>query len=663
MNLLRRATYLIVLVIGFQSAAFAQVDTTAVDSVALDAAVVDSLFLTPLDLPRADTTETEEDFFKVTPWEFHAPIGAIVTDTDSTLRWQIWPDWTYNLNRKPGVISFRLGTHHKSNVVQRHAHEPRHQQLYWEGISLNDPVSGIVNWTLIPKHKIATFYNQDLGTVYRSKYYLHQYYLNEPLSRLIYTESKFSYRDLEFEVSHNLSQRTNIEVSYWDQRSGGEYPNSQIRGRQIYAKASHHLDHRRYLKLNFINNHYDIEQPFGYNIPNLYTYNFDRFNTTANQPTAVTEETTTLLALNFYQRDPDTTGAVDNLHAGVFYRGNERDLDYSADSTGYKLRSLGANTRKWWNFGGLNLEAGASYEQFFNLSGEGDTFPADNWSLLKTEGRALLDFMDIIDLQGGAEFRLRSDGFQSYRLNASSDIELGNLVLTPGISSGEIMPTPQQLYWNSSQFSGNPELANESIREVRGTLSYHFTPDTKAGIRGQHKDISNGIMVTDSIFTNVTSYASQSATAFFEWNRPHFELSGSATVQRFTDSYFFANNTIPMSSQERVWLKGGAYWKGYLFDRATYVKAGVFGMMSPFRYQADHYNPELNYWQPLSNDQELPLFNRLDVDISARVRSIIFTLRWENVLDDVYQLGYFETAQYPMTRRRFIFGIRALFRN
>jgi len=71
----------------------------------------------------------------------------------------------------------------------------------------------------------------------------------------------------------------------------------------------------------------------------------------------------------------------------------------------------------------------------------------------------------------------------------------------------------------------------------------------------------------------------------------------------------------------------------------------------------------LNYWQSMSQDQQLPIFNRLDVDISARVRSIMFILRWENVLDDVSQLGYFETAQYPMSQRRFIFSVRALFRN
>ena len=662
-----RITYvLLFLVLGVQVMGIAQVDSTRIDSV-----VIDSTMLVPVELPpekpsteeTADSLDQPKELFKVTPWEFHAPLASDLVATDSTLRWQYWPDWSYKLNREPGIISYRLGTSIRTNAVQRDAHEPRHQQLYWEGVSLNDPVSGTLNWSLIPQHKISEFYNEELGVQHRSSYYQHQYYLNKPLSRLLYSESKFSFRNLEFEVSHNLSQRTNIEVSYWDRRTGGEFPNSEITGRQIYGKLSHHLGQNQYLKLNYLSNNYDIGQPFGYNISNLRNYSFDRFTTIANQSTPRSQETSSLLALNYYQRSPDTTQAVDNLHAGIFYRGSERSLTYTADTTRYKVQSAGANAAKWWNLGGLSVEARASYEQFFNQSTAEESLPADNWSTLKTEGKIVLDYTPIIDLKGGGAFRLRSDGYQGFRLNASSDIELGGLQLTAGASSGSILPTPQQLYWQSVDYEGNADLQNEKIQEARAELNYRFTPDTRIGVRAQHKDITDGIMMVDSTFTNITSYGSQSATAFFEWDLEHFEFDGSATAHRFTDSYTNPSGTIPMSTRERLWLKGSAYWKGYLFDRATYVKAGVHGMLAPFNYQADHYNPVLDTWQPVSDDQLLPVFNRVDVDISARVRSIVFTLRWENVLDDVSQLGYFETAQYPMSNRRFIFGVRALFRN
>lgn len=659
-----RFTYLTVMLMLCSMAARAQVDTTRTH---VDSLVTDSASVRPATISASrDTTlqqgEKKKPLFKVVPWEFHAPLGAHISETDSTMRWQGWPGWTYKLNREPGIISYRLGTSIRSNAVQRYAHEPGHQQLYWEDISLNDPVSGTLHWAEIPQHKIGYVYNQDLGTDYRTTYYLRQYYLNKPLSRLIYSESKFAHRDLEFEVSHNLSQRTNVELSYWDRRTGGEYQNSKISGRQIYGKLSYQLSHSQYLKLNYINNKYDIGQPFGYAIPDMRTFSFDHYQTTANQSSGQSKNTSNLFALHYYQRKEDSTRAVDNFHAALYYRSLERSLTYRVDSTRYKVKVAGVNAKKWWNIGGLSLQGSAGYEQFFNQARD-KGFPASNWGLLKTEGRISLDFTPIIDLTGTAAFHMRSDGFQAYRMNAVSNISIGGFMLSPEASMGSSMPTPQQLYWNSDSYKGNESLRNTNILEAHATLSFNFTPDTKIGIRAQNKDISNDIMIADTSFTNVSSYASQSATAFFEWNLTHFEFSGSATAHRFADSYTKPSGSIPMSPRKRVWLKGGAYWKGYLFHRATYVKAGLSGMMSPFRYQADHYNPVLDSWQAASGDQPLPVFNRLDVDISARLRWIMFSLRWENVLDDVNQLGYFETAQYPMSGRRFIFSVRALFRN
>lgn len=679
--------FFIVLLLVLSANARAQVDHTSVDSVTIDTTILKTVTVTEV-ADTADTISPEEKkpLIKIDPWVFHPPLGAEVTASDSTLRWQIWPDWTYKLNRQPGVLSYRMGTSLRSNAVQRYAHEPRHQQLYWEGIPLNDPVSGMLNWSLIPQHKISKFYGEDLGTHYRSTYYLRQYYLNEPLSRLIYSESKFSSRNLEFEVSHNLSQRTNIELRYWDRREGGEYNNSEVIGRQIFAKASHHLDNRHFLKLNYVNNKMDIGRPFGYFFPDMLTFDFDQYNTQANESSGNSTEINNLLALNFYRRSPDSTRRdeqkPDNLHASLYHRSTQRMVQYSADSTAYNIGSAGLSVRKWWSKGMAELEGGINYEYFFNGEQTEQVLATGNWGLLEAEGKAAVQLAPFVSVEGGGTVQSRSDGFRSYRMNAAADFRIGKLSLSTGLSAGSLMPTPQQLYWQSENFAGNPNLLNEEMQERRARVSYDVTSNSRVGIRLQHKDVNNGLMVegidiltdlnsynsnnilgADSLYANKDSYASQSATVFFDWDATHFELDGSATLHRFTNSLVEPENPIPMSARESIWLKGGAYWKGYLFGRATYVKAGLSGMIAPFRYQADHYYPELDYWQPVSNDQALPAFNRLDLDISARVRSIVFVMRWQNILDDVSQLGYFETAGYPMSQRKFLFGVRALFRN
>lgn len=660
-------TYVFLILSVASSGAWAQVDSTSIDSVTIDTTVFRQVEI-PEESASSDTlgSEAPKPLIKIVPWQFHSPLGAELAATDSTLRWQIWPDWTYKLNREAGVVSYRMGTALRSNAVQRYAHEPRHQQLYWEGISLNDPVSGMLNWSLIPMHKISRVYNEDLGTHYRSTYYLRQYYLNEPLSRLIYSESKFSSRNLEFEVSHNLSQKTNIELRYWDRREGGEYNNSEVIGRQIFFKASHHLDDRRYLKLNYVNNKMDIGRPFGYFLSDMQNFGFDHYNTPANETSGNSTEINNLLAVNFYQRDDDTTMEEEpsNLHASLYHRSTQRRARYSADSTSYNIGSVGLSTRKWWTKGIIDIEGGFNYEYFFNKEQPNAVLATDNWGLLEAEGKTSIHLAPIVSLKGGGNIRSRSDGFRSYRLNVSADVNMGRLSLSPGLSTGSVMPTPQQLYWESEEFAGTPDLLNEKVQEARARLTYDVTPDTELGVRVQHKDLKDGLVVnTDSVFTNTDSYASQSATAFFNMDITNFEFNGSATYHRYTDSFSEPQETIPMFNSERIWLKGGAYWKGYLFGKATYVKAGLSGMIAPFRYQADNYNPELDYWQPVSDDQQLPVFNRLDLDISARIRSLVFVMRWQNVLDDVSQLGYFETAGYPMPQRRFLFGVRALFRN
>ncbi|MGK7371168.1 MAG: hypothetical protein ACNS64_13240, partial [Candidatus Halalkalibacterium sp. M3_1C_030] len=310
-------TYLFVMFMGISLSGWAQVDSTAADSIAIDTTAVQ---VSP-DSAAVDSVASDsvKQFFKVIPWKYHKPIGSELISSDSTLRWQIWPDWTYKTNRDPGVISYRLGTIERTNAYLIDAQEPRYQRLRWEGIELNDPVSGSLYWNLIPVHKINSFYSEDNGLFYDSNFYLRQYYLNRPLTKLNYEESKFDYRSLEFLVSQNFSQKTNVELSYWDRRAGGEYSNSNVSGRQIYARIFHQLDHRQSLKLKFLSNKYTAGEPFGYIAPELESFSFDRFVARPNESRAESEIKASTISLSYYRRDRDTLDVADNFHAGLFY--------------------------------------------------------------------------------------------------------------------------------------------------------------------------------------------------------------------------------------------------------------------------------------------------------------------------------------------------------
>lgn len=657
---LKHAIYvLIVLVLPLQIRA--QVDSTVTDSVQVPV-TSDTLAVTVSDTLQSDSTEVT---FEVTPWDYHAPLGATLVASDSTLRWQIWPSWTTKKNRDPGVISYRLGTTGRTNAQLIDAQEPKYQQLFWEDIRLNDPVSGTVNWNYIPHHRIKTLYEEDRGITHRTNFYLREYYLNKPLTQLNYNESSFDTRSLEFVASRNFGQKTNAEISYWDRRDGGEYNNSGVVGRQIYARVSHQLDKQQELKLNFLNNNFDNSLPFGYIIPDdPRQFAFDRFETPANESSGSGDRGSTIIGLNYYRRPADSTQTTSNFHAGIYSNAAKRSVDYSEDETSYRVQELGGNVRKWQRLGPLLVEGAASYGYFINKSEADSNLVTGNWGLLRTEGKATLQPLSFLQLGGYGSFRFRSDGFSDYTTGVRASFSLDeHLKLSAGFSTGRRMPTPQQLYWQSETYQGNESLTEESIQELNGQLETVPLRGLRVGVKAHLKHIEDGIMLgADSVFTNVNPYSSLSTTGFFDYNSTHFELSGSATLQQFGDYWSSSSLQLPVDNSQRIWFKGSAYVKGYLFNRATYVKAGLAGMITPQAYQSAQYYPSLDFWQS-SGGGIIPSFNRLDVDLSARIRTIMVLLRYENVLDDFAQQGYFETAGYPMTRRRFIFGIRVLFRN
>jgi hypothetical protein len=142
-----------------------------------------------------------------------------------------------------------------------------------------------------------------------------------------------------------------------------------------------------------------------------------------------------------------------------------------------------------------------------------------------------------------------------------------------------------------------------------------------------------------------------------------FEFSSSATIQQFNYSEADPLNSSINEQDQVLWVRNSAFVKGYVFDRAAYLKMGFKTLLSPLAYGARTYNTELGIWQGNSMEQDIPPFFRLDAELSARIRGIMVVMRWENALDGFGQAGYFEAAGFPMPPRRLLVGIRAQFRN
>src|SRR5699024_7634565 len=226
--------------------------------------------------------------------------------------------------------------------------------------------SGIVNWNLMPQHKIEQFYEENLGVIHQSRFHLREYYLTKPLTQLNYSESKYDTRNLEFLVSHNLSRKTNVEISYWDRRDGGGYNNSSIIGTQIYGRVTHQLDQRQQLKLSFLSNSFDNSLPFGYSMFDMESFALNRYNASAEEPSASAHRGSSIISLNYYDRPEGKAKTTNNLRAVIFLNTNKRAVSYTADTTSYKVRAYGLHLRKWMQLGSAEVEGGLTYQYFSN---------------------------------------------------------------------------------------------------------------------------------------------------------------------------------------------------------------------------------------------------------------------------------------------------------
>jgi hypothetical protein len=606
--------------------------------------------------------EEEEEELRIVPtWPADRMPGYRVAESDSTIRWFMALDWTDRLYRKPGVITYRTGRLGNPSGIDIYSYENRHQNLVINEMSATDPVTGQVNWNRLPIHKIESIQVDNRAYTHQANVNLREYYVVQPRTFLNFDEGKDNYRNLEFSFTHNFTPETNLELSFWDRRDGDLYPRNDLNGRQIIGKIRHNLSETILIRAGYIDNGIEQQQPFGYNIPSLPGYDFNPYIAMALENSANSEHKTSDAYIQIFQRsgNDEPPGRA----AGINYQHDNWDLTYSQDTTAYAIRDVSAFAWQDLRVGNTVLRSRAEVNAMRDNSNVSLT--RRTWIGWRASLKSEIPLFSGLRIGVQGNYQGRNDGFTGYDVS-------GNLLLQPfswlelqGFGGfGSSIPDIQSLYWNSNEFSGNEFLGNESALFGGGTFTLNPGGRLSAGVRGDARNVLDGIFLNrEGSFTNIGPYINLSGSAWIELDSERFEGHISATGQTFySESGHPVNQTLDRSG-ERLWLKGSIHWKNYVFNRAAFVKAGVSGMFSPGNYMAADYYVPLNRWQHGTGERYLPDFHRLDVDISARVRWIMLLIRWENVLDRITQLGYFETDGYPMPRNRFILGLRIVFTN
>jgi hypothetical protein len=635
-------------------------DSTSVDSTQTEFAPSDSLQTEPVDSVTSKKKEKPKPE-NVAPWrEKNQAFGSNVITNDSLMRWQIWPNWgDYQAYRKD-VISYRQGTNGRVDAYHINGYQPLEQEIEMEGMSLNNPITGLVNYNLVPHRKIGLASESYRGN-YHSNIRLRDYYIVKPISYLNYDEAGGAFRNLEFLVSQNFTAQTNLELSYWDRRGGGYYPNSEITGSQVFGRLYHHLNEQYLIRGMYVRNQFTNDEPFGYIIGDPQVFPFSEFTSAPQSSNGNSKLTRWDLVGGIYHR-PDSSSAED---AGfeMSITNNEKKLRFNGDTLGWDLRSFGAKLFKRFDLNRISIrgEVEAQNHSLDNNSILNET----SWTELDAELLASYKLFRETSLYGSGEINNRSDGAFGYDLTAGLKAYFDER-LTVGVSASSFskIPTMQAMYWQSKNYIGNPDLDNETGISTAANIDFKLTPTITFGASGRYKISENSTFLSpDSSFINSGKIDQIAGTVYGKFENHLFEIESSGTVQQFT----YGSQPEPIAAfnhqDQIIWLRNSAFVKGYVFDRAAYLKVGVKTLLSPFYYSARSFNTELGYWQGNSTYQELPAYFRLDGELSARIRGIMVVLRWENALDGLGQAGYFESAGFPMPPRRLIVGIRAQFRN
>ena len=624
----------------------------------LHAQIPDGILADPSQFAETDTTEREAIYIE--PWQKPIPYGFQNITNDSLLRWQNWAQWGDFLAYQPTAIAYRQGSNGRIDAFDINGYGPLEQQVYLNGIALNNPITGLVNYNFIPAYKVSEMWVQQAGS-YRANIRLKDYYIIKPLSYLTFDEADFNYRNLEFMVTQNFSEKTNVELSFWDRRDGGGFPQNNVQGSQILAKGYHYLNQNLQLRAAIIRNQYERDEPFGYVVGDPTTFAFSEFSSQPNESNIESNILRRDAKIGLYSRPDSLAGQEFGIE--LYHTKNEFDLPFDTDTLNWDLRSWRLKGLAAKTVGELQLSGGAELQTHYTKSLNGLT--RDSWNQATATANLKLPISPEIELFSNNHFSHRFDGYQGFSLAAGGDVQRSNTNFRISGAYFQRMPTIQQLYWESSTFRGNPVLQETNGISLSPSIKIDFTASLTAGISGRYAILNNDVFIgTDSSFVNSDAYDKISATVFGEFKNHRLEIYSSATVDALTakslTSVLEANN----EHSRKLWIRNSAFLKGYMFDRAAYVKAGLISTLSPLAYRSRLFNTGLQYWENAAiEESEIPAFFRLDAEISARVRAIMVLIRWENTLDGFGQAGYFEAATLPMPARRLIVGIRAQFRN
>ena len=611
--------------------------------------------------------------------------------TDSLLRWTPLRSLDWVLKNRPGVRLYSTGTLERQTAIYTLTSEPRHIRLSSEGVDLRDPITGQIDLQRLSSRKLRSLTQNQYGAGVEWKATYREHYLNEPRLYLYFDENGSNIRDLEVLYTHNILKNLNVELGYHDLRDGLNFYGMNVTSGLIHARTYWQISPHLRVKAGLNTRKREAEESFGYTDESLFSFSFNplivrplqreegRFDSFDGFIRLERDRKRSSQSQSDVRHEGEgdegknrQSYPLSRFSLGVYVQSSDMRLETFTDSLDAGFDRVELHTAYLWQgvkgSGGIALRN--RLEQALGQSLKGKTYEGMEWTQDPVwssiiEGNLSYDLVENLTFYSRFTGQIRSDERQS------GDILLGmnwtlwdrlNLDFFGGIS--RLLPDWQSLYWSSTGYSGNPDLLNEESkvaglriqREFFGWLHAHSHLEIRRSLNTPYTDQSGSFVTAGPIETFAGMISLRA-------DRPSVEGGIQAWFKQALDvaEDDYSLWLDAMGSQTMV--QAELFVKGPIYKQAAYTKAGMIARFVPSNERGPAFNPLLNRWQLGADSRIIPAYGVVDLHISTRLRWMMIYLQLENALNGLGQNGYFETPGYPMSGRRFIFGIHVLFKN
>jgi len=574
---------------------------------------------------------------------------------DSLLRWEQWRDLGEWSSRQFDHFSWSLGGLGRSTAIHTTWATPNSDRLRWNGILLNNPITGQFNPAEVPFDQIASMSTGLSGWDLQPR----RYAVSKPLTFVRYEQGKDQARVLDAELALPVSEKLKVQASYQGTKEEGYYARSQMIGRRSSGQVELSLGSTWRLSPFWLYQGAEMDESLGYVFDNPEDFSFDRFRAQVRSGNTRSMRRLMLSGIRLHTEDSKADEGISvyrKLHRFEWRGPNAhsyRSVDWGLSATQAVVRNQWFEIKPFLDLSSLEMkqslvgagpERGLHYRVGSNIGAKPVSFVS-----LRAAGE-----LGGLGDRSGTGFEVGARVMLPYGLELDAELLSSTVPRQLGRWQG-------QAGANGEGGSIDPKYEAIDMRLGRYTGLWRF------GLGYLYSEADGDLwMKADRTIEAITGLESHFGFAKLEYHSKSWEIGAQHRILNVLTPDGLPDPRSPITDprspipNHRLQVYG--YWKGPVIKSAAYVKMGMIYTRNISDFRAPIWLAEQGLWLQ-GVDQPVPAYDRLDLELAARVRSMILTAKLENTLDGWTQKGYFETLPYPMFGRQLRLGLKVIFRD